>query len=284
MEAGIHANTTSVEFAWMAGSRPAMTARWRLALEVTARVTQLPSTFRSHHVDPVAVFLYDTAPCSTSPPSSSSPAPFSSRRPRPARASPRSSPASSAGTWRSGRLHRRRRHRRHRLADLRRRRPRGAGAKLLSGLRGHQVSPARPICSTSPGSCGRRPSSRRRPRARPSGRAACELFLGGLAVTMGNPKVMVFYLALLPNLIDLGPSHSSAMPSSFWSPSSCSLSFLPPISCSQPAQGAFSAARAPCASSIAARGRNGRRRRWLSRRAEIPHKILKIIGKLADFP
>src|SRR3954462_5368838 len=29
------------------------------------------------------------------------------------------------------------------------------------------------------------------------------LFLGGLAVTMGNPKVMVFYLALLPALVDL---------------------------------------------------------------------------------
>ena len=29
------------------------------------------------------------------------------------------------------------------------------------------------------------------------------LFLAGLAVTMGNPKVMVFYLALLPSLIDL---------------------------------------------------------------------------------
>lgn len=29
------------------------------------------------------------------------------------------------------------------------------------------------------------------------------LFLGGLAVTMGNPKTMVFYLALLPSLIDL---------------------------------------------------------------------------------
>lgn len=29
------------------------------------------------------------------------------------------------------------------------------------------------------------------------------LFLGGLAVTMGNPKVMVFYLALLPNIIDM---------------------------------------------------------------------------------
>ncbi len=30
------------------------------------------------------------------------------------------------------------------------------------------------------------------------------LFLAGLSVTLGNPKVMVFYLALLPNLIDLG--------------------------------------------------------------------------------
>ena len=30
-----------------------------------------------------------------------------------------------------------------------------------------------------------------------------KLFLAGLAVTMGNPKVMVFYLALLPNIIDL---------------------------------------------------------------------------------
>jgi threonine/homoserine/homoserine lactone efflux protein len=30
------------------------------------------------------------------------------------------------------------------------------------------------------------------------------LFLAGLAVTMGNPKVMVFYLALLPTILDLG--------------------------------------------------------------------------------
>ena len=30
------------------------------------------------------------------------------------------------------------------------------------------------------------------------------LFLGDLAVTLGNPKVMVFYLALLPHIIDLG--------------------------------------------------------------------------------
>jgi len=33
-----------------------------------------------------------------------------------------------------------------------------------------------------------------------------KLFFGGLAVTMGNPKVMVFYLALLPNLLDLRAS------------------------------------------------------------------------------
>jgi threonine/homoserine/homoserine lactone efflux protein len=30
-----------------------------------------------------------------------------------------------------------------------------------------------------------------------------KVFLGGLAVTMGNPKVMVFYLALLPTILDL---------------------------------------------------------------------------------
>ncbi len=30
-----------------------------------------------------------------------------------------------------------------------------------------------------------------------------KLFLGGLSVTIGNPKVMVFYLALLPSLIDM---------------------------------------------------------------------------------
>lgn len=29
------------------------------------------------------------------------------------------------------------------------------------------------------------------------------MFLAGLFVTLGNPKIMVFYLALLPNLIDL---------------------------------------------------------------------------------
>jgi len=35
------------------------------------------------------------------------------------------------------------------------------------------------------------------------GEPAGRLFLAGLSVTMGNPKVMVFYLALLPSLIDM---------------------------------------------------------------------------------
>jgi threonine/homoserine/homoserine lactone efflux protein len=36
---------------------------------------------------------------------------------------------------------------------------------------------------------------------RPEG--VVRLFLAGLAVTLGNPKVVAFYLALLPNLLDL---------------------------------------------------------------------------------
>ncbi|MEQ8479641.1 MAG: LysE family translocator [Hoeflea sp.] len=34
--------------------------------------------------------------------------------------------------------------------------------------------------------------------------SALRLFAAGLAVTLGNPKIMVFYLALLPTIIDLG--------------------------------------------------------------------------------
>jgi threonine/homoserine/homoserine lactone efflux protein len=30
------------------------------------------------------------------------------------------------------------------------------------------------------------------------------LFLAGMAVTLGNPKIMMFYLALLPTIVDLG--------------------------------------------------------------------------------
>ena len=37
-------------------------------------------------------------------------------------------------------------------------------------------------------------------------------FLAGLSVTLGNPKVMVFYLALLPNLVDLRRVDAPAFP------------------------------------------------------------------------
>ena len=37
----------------------------------------------------------------------------------------------------------------------------------------------------------------------PAGQSPWRLFGAGLAVTLGNPKIMVFYLALLPTMIDL---------------------------------------------------------------------------------
>jgi threonine/homoserine/homoserine lactone efflux protein len=40
--------------------------------------------------------------------------------------------------------------------------------------------------------------------AMPQARGPAGLFFAGLSLTLGNPKVMAFYLALLPNLIDLG--------------------------------------------------------------------------------
>ena len=38
----------------------------------------------------------------------------------------------------------------------------------------------------------------------PAPGAPVKLFLAGMAVTLGNPKIMVFYLALLPTIVDLG--------------------------------------------------------------------------------
>ena len=37
----------------------------------------------------------------------------------------------------------------------------------------------------------------------PSGQSPLRMFVAGLAVALGNPKIMVFYLALLPTLIDI---------------------------------------------------------------------------------
>lgn len=43
-----------------------------------------------------------------------------------------------------------------------------------------------------------------RPLAEETPAAAPQLFATGLALTLGNPKIMVFYVALLPALIDVG--------------------------------------------------------------------------------
>jgi len=48
----------------------------------------------------------------------------------------------------------------------------------------------------------RRPEHAGEVTARPRG-SGVQVFLAGLSITLGNPKVMVFYLALLPALIDL---------------------------------------------------------------------------------
>jgi threonine/homoserine/homoserine lactone efflux protein len=47
------------------------------------------------------------------------------------------------------------------------------------------------------------PVSAREIEAASSREHPAKLFLAGLAVTMGNPKVMVFYLALVPTILDL---------------------------------------------------------------------------------
>lgn len=39
--------------------------------------------------------------------------------------------------------------------------------------------------------------------ALPRDSSALRMFLAGIAVTLGNPKIMVFYMALLPTLLDL---------------------------------------------------------------------------------
>lgn len=41
------------------------------------------------------------------------------------------------------------------------------------------------------------------PQDRTAARSPLKLFAAGMAVTLGNPKIMVFYLALLPAIVDL---------------------------------------------------------------------------------
>ena len=82
------------------------------------------------------------------------------------------------------------------------------------------------------------------------------LFLAGLAVTLGNPKVMVFYLALLPNIIDLHARDAAGLARALAaSRSACWPSCSAPTWRSRPARAGCSPARAPCAWSTAAPAR-----------------------------
>ena len=38
----------------------------------------------------------------------------------------------------------------------------------------------------------------------PAGQKPWRMFLAGMAITLGNPKIMVFYMAIVPSLLDLG--------------------------------------------------------------------------------
>ena len=45
----------------------------------------------------------------------------------------------------------------------------------------------------------------------PRNDSPAKLFSAGMAVTLGNPKIMMFYLALLPTIIDLGSGHRARL-------------------------------------------------------------------------
>jgi threonine/homoserine/homoserine lactone efflux protein len=82
--------------------------------------------------------------------------------------------------------------------------PREAGASASATPNGRSREAGASASATAEGpavegSSAQRPASRGSSRSG-SGRA---MFLAGLAVTLGNPKIMVFYLALLPTIIDL---------------------------------------------------------------------------------
>ena len=81
--------------------------------------------------------------------------------------------------------------------SLRRLRPCRGGSDLPPRLHRAEVGGRRLSRSTSPGRCGRAAGAEVAPC--PTRAPAWRLFGAGLAVTLGNPKIMVFYLALLPS-------------------------------------------------------------------------------------
>ena len=78
---------------------------------------------------------------------------------------------------------------------------------------------APPICCSWPGSSG--PDAAAPVEAEPVRGRGMQLFGAALLLSLGNPKIMLFYLALMPTVIDLaqpdGDRHGSNLrPSSRW--------------------------------------------------------------------
>ena len=93
--------------------------------------------------------------------------------------------------------------RRPHLSHRRRARPRHRRADLRHGLPRHQMGRASPISPISPGPSGRAASPPRTSRPARARAASLPSFLAGLTVTLGNPKTMIFYLAITPTIVDL---------------------------------------------------------------------------------
>ena len=88
------------------------------------------------------------------------------------------------------------------LADARSLRPRGPAESLFA----HFSSPgiwAPPLALYLAWRMWSAPVTVRQHGPAPRADSSVRMFLAGLAVTLGNPKIMVFYLALLPTIIDV---------------------------------------------------------------------------------
>ncbi len=80
--------------------------------------------------------------------------------------------------------------------------PRGAGRRLCAACSPRSEMGRRRLSRCGwPGRCGARRWPR--PATLPERASPLRMFAAGLAVTLGNPKIMLFYMALLPSLVDL---------------------------------------------------------------------------------
>ncbi len=78
-------------------------------------------------------------------------------------------------------------------------------------------------------------------------------FFGSLSLTLGNPKVMVFFLSIMPLVVDVRTSRRCGSPNSWRSARRSSPRRSRPMRSPPIARGRCSARREPCASPIAPR-------------------------------